>query len=228
VSVLILARALSQRGQNLAWFRWARIRESLEAARLLLSHAWLSGTIKGAQTRLDVPLLGALTSPSIVGNYRVALDLAGVISRIGNPIQQAILPVMVELEREGNLPRLRKLAAQTTLGLAAPIVPAAVVGIALATPALRLLVGEEYAAAGPALAILVAAIGLSTLLVWARPLLVTRFRVAAGNLIAAVGVAIQVAVMLLFARDHGAVAAGAATAAMLTFTSLATALAALW
>ena len=193
----------------------------LGVARPLLGQMWLSGTIKGLGSRLDVPLLGALTSPGTVANSRLAVDLAGVIAKLGNPVQQAILPEMVKLENEGSWARLRRLAVQSTLVLALPIVPALVISAAASGRTVQLAAGAEYAGAGPVLALVAIAVGVNTMLAWSRPLLVARMRVGAGNVISVAGAAIQLAIILAFAGRWGAVAAGAGNAAMLAFSSIA-------
>jgi O-antigen/teichoic acid export membrane protein len=221
VSLLILRSILRERGAGLWPKDRLRVLGRLVVARPLLGQMWLSGTIKGLGSRLDVPLLGALTSPGTVANYKLAVDLAGVIAKLGNPVQQVILPEMVKLENQGSWARLRRLAVQSTLVLAVPIVPALAVITAASGRLVQLAAGAEYAGAGPVLALVSIGVGINTMLVWSRPLLVARMRVGAGNVISVVGAAIQLAIIAAFAGRWGAVAAGAGNAAMFTFSSIA-------
>jgi O-antigen/teichoic acid export membrane protein len=220
-SLLILRSILREKGTGLWPKERLRVLRRLGVARPLLGQMWLSGTIKGLGSRLDVPLLGALTSPGTVANYKLAVDLAGVIAKLGNPVQQAILPEMVKLEHQGSWARLSRLAVQSTLVLAVPIVPALAVIAAASGRIVQLAAGPEYAGAGPVLALVAIGVGVNTMLVWSRPMLVARMRVGAGNMISVVGAAIQLAIIAAFAGRWGAVAAGAGNAAMLTFSSIA-------
>jgi len=226
-SLLILRNILREKGSGLWPKERSRVLGRLAAARPLLGQMWLSGTIKGLGSRLDVPLLGALTSPGTVANYKLAVDLAGVIAKLGNPVQQAILPEMVKLEHQGSWARLRKLAVQSTLVLAVPIVPALVVITAASGRIVQLAAGPEYAGAGPVLALVAIGVGVNTMLVWSRPLLVARMRVGWGNVIAVIAAVIQLAVIGAFAGRAGEVAAGAGNALMLLFSSVAGAIAGL-
>ena len=62
--LLILRSILRQRGAGMWPKERSRVLGRLAVARPLLGQMWLSGTIKGLGSRLDMPLLGALTSPA--------------------------------------------------------------------------------------------------------------------------------------------------------------------
>jgi O-antigen/teichoic acid export membrane protein len=227
VTIVIVARLLRSRGLGIVPEAWSRIRASLAAGRPLLGQMWLSGTIKGLATRLDIPLLGLLSSTTAVANYRLAQDLAGVLSRLGNPVQQAILPEMVALENKGDRVGLRRLAWRSTLVLAIPIVPALVLIAATSPTILRLAAGPEFTGAATVFALVALGVGVNTMLVWSRPLLVARMRVGWGNLIAVIAGLVQLAVIATFAGREGAVAAAAGNASMLLISSVAGAIAGL-
>jgi O-antigen/teichoic acid export membrane protein len=220
-TLIIVHRVLRAYGLSLVPHAWSRMIAALREARLLLGQMWVSGTIKGLITRLDIPLLARLSSPAAVASYRVALDLAGVLAKLGNPVQQAILPEMVALQARADRAGQRRLAAQSTLALAVPIIPALLAIMVGSSALLGRLVGPSFQAAGPVLALVALGIGVNTLLIWSRPLLVARSRVGTGNLIAAAGGLIQLGVIAAFAGSAGALAAGVGNAGMLVFVSVA-------
>ena len=151
--------------------------------RRLLPQLWISGTIKGVQTRIDILLLGALTSPAAVAQYRLAMDMAGVLSKVGNPIQASIMPLVSELGALGRVGDIRRLALVTTVLLSCIVVPilltVAAVGPALVTAA----GGRSYAGAGSLLVLISTGVGVNVVLgSWARPLVVVRSVVGVANL----------------------------------------------
>ena len=224
VTLLVVAGLLRRSGLGFFPQSWSRIKGSLAAGRQQLGQMWLSGTIKGLATRLDIPLLGVLSSATAVANYRLAQDLAGVISKLGNPVQQAILPEMVALENKGDRAGLRRLAGQSTMLLAVPILPSIVVIAAASRTIVRIAAGPEFAGAATVFALVALGVGVNTMLVWSRPLLVARMRVGWGNVIAVIAGLVQLGVIAAFAGRAGAVAAAAGNAVMLVFISVGSAI----
>jgi len=201
---------------------------NLGKIRGFLGQVWLSGTIKGLGGRIDVLLLGALTSAEIVGTYRLALDIAGGLNKLGNPIQTAILPIFVEANSTGSLTKLRKLAVGTTAILSLVVIPAVIVVAILSTGIVHTLVGQSYEKAGLPLIFLAIGLGVNTILIWSRPLLVAKNRVTLSNWATTLSIILQIVMILLLTPKYGAVGAAIATAAMYAISAILSATISLW
>jgi O-antigen/teichoic acid export membrane protein len=197
---------------------------NLGKIRGFLGQFWLSGTIKGIGGRIDILLLGALTSAAIVGTYRLALDIAGALTKIGNPIQTVILPIFVDVNSQDDSSKLRKLAGTTTFILSLVVVPAVIIISIIATGAVKTLVGPAYQEAGVPLIILSIGIGVNTIFIWSRPMLVAKSFVHIGNSIAILGTVIELLIIVLLARQYGAIAAALGTASMYIVVAVFTAI----
>ncbi len=146
-----------------------------------LIQSWISGSIKGFQSRIDIPLLGALTTPSAVGIYKLANDIASLFSRIGNPIQSAVLPILVDLNHSDEINKIRLIISQTIRLLSYILIPIIMGIIIWGEPIMIKLGGENYRGAG--LPFIFLSIGgvVNIILIWSRPLLVARNRIAISN-----------------------------------------------
>jgi len=179
-----------------------------------LVSVWMSGTIKGIQSRADVLLLGYFATPSAVGKYRLSLDLVGNLARLGSPVQDVVLPIVSELEASKERIKIRRLIAQTAGFLATILVPILLVVVFFGEPIVLFFLGAEYRGTGPILTILTIGITINTILIWARPLLIAQLKVREANLIAIAGGLIEVLLILLLVPRWQAVGVALALAVM--------------
>jgi len=94
--------------------------------------------------QLDVILLGVFRSPVEVGYYRLATNIAGVVSYLVNPLQAVLYPELSRLQGLRLYGALKERARKMALEVALPLVALTSVGI-MATPyMIRLLFGEAY------------------------------------------------------------------------------------
>lgn len=197
-----------------------------DAFRLLRRHAglvsqfWLSGTVKGVQSRADVVLLGALATPAAAGIYRLALDMASLFGRIGSPIQDSLLPVMADLDTGKDHTRLKRIIKQVSLSLSLIMCPAVLIAVFFGEPVLVFLAGEEYRAAALPFTILLIGVAVNTILIWTRPLLVARKRIREANLAIVAGFIFELSLLLVLVPPYQATGAAIATTGMYMFVGL--------
>ena len=119
----------------------------------LLRQAAPFGATAGLQslyTRLDIILLGQLTTAGALGLYNVAYKPTNLVVSVGATIAAAVFPLMVQQRQIGSPASFVKVTR--ALGVAAPAMALALTG--LAAPLLGALYGNEYRAAAPILAVL--------------------------------------------------------------------------
>ena len=131
----------------------------------------------------DLLVLGAFFAPAITAWYAIANTLANMaVFELLNPIARALLPGLAAMQ--GN-EQWNRLNLQKVFGGTATVAAAAGVGLsALATPAVTLFYGEQFANAGPLLSTLALAAAISG------------FNQPAGEFLTVLGRARELAVIL--------------------------------
>lgn len=106
--------------------------------------------IQSFYTRLDVVLLGQLSSPLAVGLYSVAYKPVNMMVNVGATASGTLFPFIVQAEGEEGGARLSRVAR--VFGVAAPAIALALSG--LSRPLIEVLYGASYADAAPLLTVL--------------------------------------------------------------------------
>lgn len=106
--------------------------------------------MQSCYARLDIVLLGQLSSPSAVGLYSVAYKPITVMVNIGATASGTLFPFIVQAEGEEREARLGRVAR--VFAVVAPAIALAFSG--LSRPLIEVLYGPSYAGAAPLLAVL--------------------------------------------------------------------------
>ncbi len=119
--------------------------------------AWYVSLAEVASTlvyALDRVILGVFKSAVTVGLYEGPIRAHNVVRALNGALSVTVLPTASRYFADQDERRLRELLVRGLRYALALIVPMAVTGMVLATPLLEAWLGEEFGAAGPALAIL--------------------------------------------------------------------------
>src|SRR4030095_8836172 len=109
----------------------------------------LTSTLRIVSTRLDVILIAALSSASVVALYRVATRIAGTLLLVSDPLLLAVYPEMAKLHAAKADSDLRRLVSTLTKGLAVLTAVGFVMFAAFGKHILATLAGSQYVAAHP-------------------------------------------------------------------------------
>lgn len=172
------------------------------------------GTLATIRQNADSLVLGALLGPAAVGYYKLAAQLASLVSRLGDPLTLAMYREVTSLALDrGKRPALRRLAQQGAVLTFAGTALATALALLFGDLAVRLLGGAAFAGAAPALAWLVLAQGLGLHQFYARPLVLTLSGPGAFLAASLLGTALFVPVLLAGVPALGPAGAGVAQAA---------------
>lgn len=120
-------------------------------------YAWL-GSVRGrAYSEMDILVLGAFISSSLVGVYSVAWSLAAFLSLFGKSIMSAIFPEISKQDVEQNQEAIRDLATEG-LGFAGLITIPGLVGGLLLADQLLLIYGTDFTRGSAVLPVLIGAV----------------------------------------------------------------------
>ena len=144
--------------------------------RAFLQFSWSTSalsTINVLRQNADAFIIAVILGPAATGLYKVASQIASLINRFGDPLQQALFPEIAGLIATGDLGRLRRILVRAFFaGMA--LLTVLVAGTAIfADLAVRVVGGADYAAAAAPLLWLALAYGLSVAGFYIRPTVVT-------------------------------------------------------
>jgi O-antigen/teichoic acid export membrane protein len=146
---------------------WLLRRELPEAVarakRAYETQAWLRSllpltllaSVAMINSRMDIVLLGVLTTPADVGVYRVAYSMATPVTLALSAVNLAVAPYFARAYSGADQAGLQRLATWSARVSAVVALPAAIVLIAVGGPILGFVFGSEFAAGAGALALLV-------------------------------------------------------------------------
>jgi O-antigen/teichoic acid export membrane protein len=174
LGTVVSAVILSKR-RALPPFRSAKL-SNLSLFRSFAGFSWASSgmsTINVLRQNADTFLLAAVLGPAATGVYKVAVQIASLILRVADPMQQALFPEVSSLAARGDLTTLRRLLLRGCL-ISTAFALCAFAGVALFGGfAIQLVGGPAYADAEAPLLWLTLAYGLAISGFWVRPTVVT-------------------------------------------------------
>lgn len=214
-----------RRRDLLAGFAWSGpLTEGMPKAWRFAWATNAASTVEAAFTHLATLAVGALLGATEAGLWRIARQIADALAKPARLLIPALYPELAKLRAAGDPAGMRRLALRVGLvggGFATLVLMVALVA---GGPLLALVMGAEFAAAGPTMSWQVAAAAIG---VWALPL--EPMLVSMGRPALVLWVRLAVAVAFLAAlppviEAHGLPGAGAA----LVGAAIATALGMLW
>jgi O-antigen/teichoic acid export membrane protein len=179
-----------------------------------------------AQVQLPTILLGAISSVTQVGAYKVGMAAASMLGKVADFAYVALVPRLSRLWAAGRRLEVRRLIGRVSL-VSVPIMAVGVVVLVLARdPILKVLGGSSAAsAAGTVLILGATAQGLNNAVFWNTPLLFVTGRSRAIAILSVIAVVSQVALLVPLAA--AADATGAAIAFLVSMVWLNTVMTAL-
>jgi O-antigen/teichoic acid export membrane protein len=173
-----------------------------------------------AQVQLPTLILGALTSTTQVGLYKVGASAGSMIGRIADPVYASILPRLARLWAEKRRDEILKLLRQSTPIAAVALGAAFVVLVAFSSPILRFLGGPEATDAVPVLVLVGAGYTVSGILFWNTSLLFVAGRSRTVSIVAVASAIIQIGLLVSLAAEWEATGAAVALSASLIASNL--------
>ena len=185
-----------------------------EIARFLVNTN-LVGTMKLASSKLDTLVVGLLAGPSTVSLYRVAVQLGTAPLNFSDPLFAVVYPTFARLESGGRLDEIRAVARRITIGLAAFVLPVALVAVLLADPFVTLVAGDGFRDAAAPFVVVLAAVAPAVILFWMRATILSLGQAGALFRMVAAATAVQLVTLFALVPAFGATGAALSMAAML-------------
>lgn len=180
----------------------------------LIGELWVGATIKGFQTESFIPILALLTGSTEVGLYRVAYDIANLLTRLISPFSIVIQPTLFQIFEEQTVTDFVRYIKQSSVILAVFVVPFVLGIISLGPFILPRLVGEGYEGVSLITTILAIGISFPSITIWLRPAIVAQNAVQQQNIASIAGLII-ILIALVFFAPYGAIGAALVMAGFL-------------
>jgi O-antigen/teichoic acid export membrane protein len=171
---------------------------------VFLFHTNFMAYFRMVNTRVDVLLLGYFRPPAEVGLYKLARQIAALIGRLSDPFFSAILPDLSRLWAERRAADYRRLVGQSSLLMAAVLVPAGIVISLVPGIPINLVAGPNYGDAAPLLVVCAWGFVLAGIFFWIWPAALSMQRPDYGTTIGLFATAAQLLVALLLVPAWGA------------------------
>ncbi len=173
ISLWAVARTLKENELQRWWkSNLSLIRDQWKGIAWFLGNTSLTATIKLAgDNYLGVLALGYFSGKEAAAYYKIAKSSVNIMTRITEPLYEAIYPELVRASSLGALKDFKKLIKYSTKNLMKFIIPIAVVIFVFADPIVNLVFGKEYLPASNALRIVTLATAISKLVFSINPAL---------------------------------------------------------
>ena len=129
-----------------------------------LFHTSFYGSLKALKDKyLGILILGYFAGKEAAGLYKLARSFLKIISKIADPLYEAIYPELVKVYEGDNISNFVSLIKRATIGMSKIIVPIGIVVFIFADQILSLVYGSEFGLATGVVRILVFAVIISDL-----------------------------------------------------------------
>ncbi len=170
-----------------------------------------AATLKASADKyLGVLLLGYFSTKEAVALYKIAKSFTQVISRISNPLHEAIYPELVKIKSSNQITNLIDLIKRSTLTLVKISVPLVIVMILFPEQILNIVVGSKYTEASNVLRILLIAVLISQLTFWTAPTFLALDKPGLRTIIQLGSILVYLILMLLLVPQYAHIGAALA------------------
>lgn len=173
LSLWLASRSLSGEVGNRWWragFRFAAIAPLKQEIRQFFGWNYALVTVIGFVDQLPAMLLGTYRGTSAVAFYRLSSNLMVVVGYVETSLRRVVYPTLLADWHAGGLTSLRADIGRMTRRIGLPAGAAIIAGTILVVPfAIPLLFGESYRPMIPGAQLMLAAVGISTVVFWLHP-----------------------------------------------------------
>jgi len=199
-----VTKTLIERGLGDWWrSKLSRLKSYWREIAWFLANTSLAGTLNMGNDHHMAPLvLGFFSGVEAAAFYRVARSITKVISRIIDPINEAIYPELVKSSFKGALGDFLSLVKQSTRNLTLILIPITATFIVFAEHVITLVFGPDYVLATNTLKILACAVLIDQLSFWTNPALLSLGRPGLRTYVAVVSTLVYLLLLLILVPDQ--------------------------
>ncbi|MCI0454087.1 MAG: flippase [Candidatus Dadabacteria bacterium] len=225
IRMWIVSKTLAENQLNSWWkSNLSPVKNEWKGIAWFIGNTSFSGTVMMAnESFMGVLFLGYFSGKEAAAYYKVAQSFVKLISRIMDPVYEAIYPELVRISTLNALKDFKRLLKYSTKNLIKFTIPAAFAVLLFANPIISLIFGKEYLPAANTLRIITVAVLISQLTFWIAPALLAFGRPGLRTLMLIISNTSYIALLFLLVPKHsyiGAAFAFLGYAIVRSFTSI--------
>ncbi len=225
IRMWIVSKTLVENQLNNWWkSNLSLIKDQWKGIAWFMGNTSFSGTLMMAnESFMGVLFLGYFSGKEAAAYYKVAQSFVKLISRITDPVYEAIYPELVRISTLNALKDFKRLLKYSTKNLVKFTIPAALVILIFANPIISMVFGKEYLPASNTVRIIAIAVLISQLTFWIAPALLAFGRPGLRTLMLIISNTSYIALLFLLVPKHsyiGAAFAFLGYAIVRSFTSI--------
>lgn len=199
-----VTKTLNENGLQRWWkSNMGLVKDQWKSIAWFLSNTGLAGTFNMASDNfLGVLVLGYFSGKEAAAYYKVARSIVKIMTRIMDPLYEAIYPELVRISGLNDLKEFKKLLKSSTITLMKFIVPIAILLLIFSGPIINIVYGEEYHPSSDVLRVLTLAIFITLLTFWINPALLAFGRPGLRNLMVFTSTTIYLVMLFLFVPNY--------------------------
>jgi len=186
----------------------AIIKDQWKGIAWFLSNTGFAGVLNMANDNfLGVLILGYFSGKESAALYKVARSVVKMMTRIMDPLYEAIYPELVKIHSANKLKEFKKLIKSSTINLMKFIVPIVILLLLFSDTVINIIYGIEYLPSSKALRILTVAIFIHILAFWINPALLAFGKPGLRNFIVFASTASYIALLVVLVPEYSFIGA---------------------
>jgi O-antigen/teichoic acid export membrane protein len=209
IRMWVVSKTLAE-NQLTSWWRsdLSLVKDQWKGIAWFIGNTSFSGTVMMAnESFMGVLFLGYFSGKEAAAYYKVAQSFVKLITRIMDPIYEAIYPELVRISTLNALKDFKRLLKYSTKNLIKFTIPAAIIILIFANPIVNTIFGEEYLPASNTLRIITTAVLISQLTFWIVPALLAFGRPGLRTILLLISNASYIALLFLLVPRYSYIGA---------------------
>ncbi|MGH7801347.1 MAG: flippase [Thermodesulfobacteriota bacterium] len=228
IRMWIVSKTLGE-NQLMSWWKsdLRLVKDQWKGIAWFMGNTGFSGTLMMANENLmGVLFLGYFSGKEAAAYYKIAKSFVKLITRIRDPLYEAIYPELVKIISSNTLRDFKKLLKYSTKTLMKFTIPVAIIILIFSGTIISLIFGKEYLPASNTLRVITLAIVITQLTFWINPALLAFGRPGLRTLVNTISTVSYIVFLFLFVPKFSYIGAGfaflgfAIVRAVISFISL--------
>ena len=228
IRMWIVSKTLGE-NQLMSWWKsdLRLVKDQWKGIAWFMGNTSFSGTLMIANENfMGVLFLGYFSGKEAAAYYKIAKSFVKLITRIRDPLYEAIYPELVKIISSNTLRDFKKLLKYSTKTLMKFTIPVAIIILIFSGTIISLIFGKEYLPASNTLRVITLAIVITQLTFWINPALLAFGRPGLRTLVNTISTVTYIVLLFLFVPKFSYIGAGfaflgfAIVRAVISFISL--------
>ncbi|NIP30178.1 MAG: oligosaccharide flippase family protein [Candidatus Dadabacteria bacterium] len=199
IRIIYVNQTLISNNLNYWWVRKTFVKDvDYKDVSWFLLNTSFAGSLKALKDRYaGVLILGFFAGKEAAGIYKVARSTVKILSRITDPIYEAIYPELVKIYSLSDLDNFEALLKKSSIGISKVLLPLTILIIVFAEYILKYVYGQEYVLATNVLRLVAISVVISKLVSFAHPAFLALGRPGVRTVVQTISIITYIVLLLI-------------------------------